>query len=69
MSDRCRNVMDRGVSVHIPGCMGCAASGHENCTCGSKRPPLLIRRLEKLERRVKKLEAKLNAQERRVVSG
>jgi hypothetical protein len=43
--------------------MGCAATGHENCTCGSKRPPLLVQRIEKLERRVKRLEAKVRFQD------
>ena len=61
--DRCHNVRDPKTTelVHIPGCMGCAAMGHENCTCCSTKPPLFIERLEKLERRVRRLEGKVKA--------
>ena len=53
MSDRCHNVRDRGVMVHIPGCMGCAAAGHENCTCTVEAK---VDRLGALEARVARLE-------------
>jgi len=46
--ERCHN--ENG--VHIPGCMGCAAMGHEHCTC-DPAPRIakddLERRLERLE--------------------
>src|SRR5262245_45198981 len=69
--DTCHNIRDPKSRelIHIPGCMGCAALGHENCTCDSKKPPLLIRRLEKLERRVKKLEAMAKARVKGPVNG
>ena len=40
--------------VHIPGCMGCAAMGHERCTCANKPT-----RIETLERRIDRLEGAL----------
>lgn len=53
--DKCHNVMDRGVRVHIPGCMGCAAFGHHGCTCRDAAPSIGERVL-RLERRVARLE-------------
>ena len=48
--------------VHIPGCMGCAARGHEYCTCptpGDERDRKDVqRRLEALEERVATLEGR-----------
>lgn len=63
-ADLCHNIRDpkSGELVHIPGCMGCAAMGHDRCTCGSKKPLLLIQRIERLERRVRRLEAKVRFQ-------
>ncbi len=44
--------------VHIPGCMGCAAGGHKQCTCPSPKDRLrdLERRLAEVERRLGVLE-------------
>ncbi len=47
---RCRTIK----GVHIPGCMGCAAMGHDRCTCAGK--PTTI---ETLERRIDRLEGAL----------
>lgn len=46
--------------VHIPGCMGCAVYGHSRCTCSPKTPPDVFDRLEKLERKIAKLERLLS---------
>lgn len=56
---RCHTIKDRGVSIHIPGCEGCAAFGHHRCTCreGNRidRWTAIEARLEKLEKAFKKL--------------
>jgi hypothetical protein len=49
---------DRRSGIHIPGCMGCATRGHENCTCPGPPPknPDLEARIARLEKRIAKLE-------------
>lgn len=57
---RCHDIPDAELGrIHIPGCMGCAVYGHEQCTC-----PPRPRRVD-LEARVDKLEARLRVLEQR----
>lgn len=59
---RCHNIMDRGLSIHIPGCDGCAAMGHHRCTCNDKPAK---NRLDELEKRVERLERLAKVKTRR----
>ena len=52
----CYNHYDGGEKYHIPGCMGCAVSGHDACTCDT----LDNKSKSELKRLVRKLEKKLN---------
>lgn len=57
VSAACHNIKDGAERVHVPGCMGCAAMGHDWCTCFT--PSAQDQRWERfarLEERVERLE-------------
>jgi len=54
IGERCMTVC----GIHIPGCMGCAAMGHDRCTCPSpkERSKDVDARLSAIERRLLEIE-------------